>query len=51
MTKDHQRHCKTIKHKKSKWTCMDCGKQYKYASGLSRQSKKSASKKVETTQK
>ena len=34
--KDYQRHCKTLKHKKSKWTCNDCGKQYKYASGLSR---------------
>lgn len=34
--KDYQRHCKTSKHKKSKWTCLTCGKQYKYPSGLSR---------------
>jgi hypothetical protein len=34
--KDYQRHCKTSKHKKSKWSCKDCGKQYKYPSGLSR---------------
>ena len=34
--KDYQRHCKTLKHKKSKWECLHCGKQYKYASGLSR---------------
>ena len=34
--KDYQRHCKTLKHKKSKWVCNNCGKQYKYSSGLSR---------------
>ena len=45
--KDYQRHCKTLKHKKSKWTCKDCGKQYKYASGLSRHKCKKASKNIE----
>ena len=34
--KDYQRHCKTLKHKKSNWNCLTCGKQYKFASGLSR---------------
>ena len=45
--KDYQRHCKTLKHKKSKWTCKDCGKQYKYASGLSRHKCKKASANIE----
>ena len=40
--KDYQRHCKTSKHKKSKWTCLTCGKQYKFSSGLSRHKCKNA---------
>ena len=41
--KDYLRHCKTSKHKKSKWICLTCGKQYKFASGLSRHKCKTVS--------